>query len=197
MPEDSRFPSLVALACHDLRTPLATVYGFARTLSRVDLSDPAPRYVEMIEAASAQIAELLDELSLVARIEAHRFQPTLIDVDSLELAESAAQELEDGVGSVAGAGARVRVEPDATRRAIRQLARAARRHGGLETVDLRVDGPVLEIAPVTESAAPVVTGKELRELGAAAAVALIDALGGSVELDVGRLVVRLPVAGSA
>src|SRR5437870_1213253 len=32
---DNRFPRLVSLACHDLRTPLATVYGFARTRTRV------------------------------------------------------------------------------------------------------------------------------------------------------------------
>ena len=31
--DDSRFPRLVSLACHDLRTPLATIYGFARTLN--------------------------------------------------------------------------------------------------------------------------------------------------------------------
>jgi signal transduction histidine kinase len=33
-------PKLVSLACHDLRTPLATVYGFARTITRADGLDP-------------------------------------------------------------------------------------------------------------------------------------------------------------
>lgn len=193
MAQDSRFPRLVSLACHDLRTPLATVHGFARTLARIDLEDPAPRYVEMIEAASEQLAELLDELSLVARIESGRFEPTLADADSLELAELAASELEEGTVTVSGEGARVRVEPDATRRAIRQLARATRRHGSLESVEVSVAGPVLEVSPVTESAAPVVTGEELRELGAAAAVQFLRSLGGSVELADDRLRVRLPV----
>ena len=32
MATDDRFARMVWLACHDLRTPLATVYGFARTL---------------------------------------------------------------------------------------------------------------------------------------------------------------------
>ena len=34
MTDDSDFARLVSLACHDLRTPLATVHGFATTLVR-------------------------------------------------------------------------------------------------------------------------------------------------------------------
>jgi signal transduction histidine kinase len=195
MAQDSRFPRLVSLACHDLRTPLATVHGFARTLARTELADPAPRYVAMIQAASEQLGELLDELSLVARIEAGRFQPTLMDVDSLELARLAAGELEEGTVSVSGEGAPVRVEAEATRRAIRQLARAARRHAGLESVELEVAGTILDVSPITSSSAPVLTGEEFRELGAAAAVELVRSLGGSVEAEGERLRIRLPAAG--
>src|SRR5262249_10055057 len=76
MNQDTSFPRLVSLACHDLRTPLATVHGFARTLSRrTELAPPADRYMEMIEAAAGQLAELLDELSLAARIESGRYDP--------------------------------------------------------------------------------------------------------------------------
>jgi signal transduction histidine kinase len=195
MAQDFRFPRLVTLACHDLRTPLATVHGFARTLARLELEEPAPRYVEMIDAASQQLAELLDELALVAQIEAGRFQPSLTDADSLELAQRAVGELEEGSVSLTGEGARVRVEPEATRHAIRQLARAARRHAGFESIDLTVAGATLELSPITASSAPVVTGEELRELGAAAAVALVRSSGGSVELEDDRLRIRLPAAG--
>ena len=194
MPAATSFPRLVSLACHDLRTPLATVHGFARTLARIDLADPAPRYVEVIEAASSQIAELVDELSLVARVESAGFDPVLADVDSLALARSAASELEEGHVVVTGEGAPVRVDPGATRRALRQLARAARRHGGLDSVALAVRGPELELAPVTATAAPVVTGQELRELGAAAAVVLLEALGAPPKLEGERLRVLLPTA---
>ena len=49
----SIFAQLVSLACHDLRTPLATASGFAHTLQRLDsLEGPADRYVDMIGAAS-------------------------------------------------------------------------------------------------------------------------------------------------
>ena len=192
MAEEPSFPRLVSLACHDLRTPLATVYGFARTLSRVELSEPAPRYVEVIEAASAQIGELLDELAIVARIESGRFEPALADVDSLELVRSAVDDLEEGAVVVTGEGASVRVDREAAKRAIRQLARAARRHGGLDSVGFAVHGAELELAPVPGPAAGVLTGEELRELGAAAAVALLRALGASLELDGERLLLRLP-----
>src|SRR5438128_12140601 len=79
--QDSSFARLVSLACHDLRTPLATVHGFARTIERTgDLEEPASRYVAMIETASGQIADLLDELGLAARIEAGRYEPTAPEV---------------------------------------------------------------------------------------------------------------------
>jgi signal transduction histidine kinase len=187
------FETLVSVACHDLRTPLATVHGFARTLSRVELEEPAARYVEMIEQASGQIAELLDELSLVTRISQGRFEPRLVDVDSLELARAAAAQLDDGTVELAGTGAPVRVEPELTERAVRQLARAARRHGGLDTIRVDVDGPALAIAPLAGTAEAVVTGAEVRELGAAAAVWLVEALGGSVRADGEVLRVDLPV----
>jgi len=62
--DDSEFARLVSLACHDLRTPLATVHGFATTLVRGGgLEPPADRYVEMIDLASAQLAELIEEFA--------------------------------------------------------------------------------------------------------------------------------------
>lgn len=189
---DDSFARLVALACHDLRTPLATVHGFAKTLRRVELAEPAPRYVEMIEAASAQLGELLDELALVARIAEGRYEPVLAEMDSLELAQAAAAEVDEA--DVAGEGARVRVDEERTRRALGQLIRATRRHGGLETVSVRVQGPAVSIRPLTDYSAPVVLGEELRELQAAAAVRLVTALGGTVAREGDALRVSLPAA---
>jgi signal transduction histidine kinase len=192
MPDDDRFAQLVTLACHDLRTPLATVFGFARTLGRTELTPPTDRYVEVIEAASTQLGELIDELSLVARIQSGRFEPHLTEVDSLELAHAAAASLDQGRVDVSGTGAAVRVPDNEMRRAVAQLARAASRHGGFDSVALDVDGATLIIAPVSRSSAPVLLGEELRDLGAAAAAELVRALGGSVAVEEERLVVRLP-----
>src|SRR3954462_12182516 len=104
MTEDPTFPKLVSLACHDLRTPLATVNGFARTLERGDLPQPEARYMEMIAAAAGQMGDLLELLGLAARIESGRYEPTRIEVDSLELAQAAAQELGEERVGVSGAG---------------------------------------------------------------------------------------------
>jgi signal transduction histidine kinase len=191
MPDDTRFPQLVSLACHDLRTPLATVFGFARTLARTELVPPMDRYVAMIEAASGQLDELIDQLALVTRIEAGRFEPQLSEVDTLELARAAAADLEEDRVEISGRGATVRVPEDETRRAVAQLARAAARHGGFDSVTLAVDGSTLVLSPVTRSSGPVLVGDELRDLGAAVATQLVRALGGSVEVADERLVVRL------
>ena len=180
----------MALACHDLRTPLATVHGFAKTLGRVELADPAPRYIEMIEAASAQLGDLVDQLALVARIEEGRYDPQLSEVDSLALVRGAAEDVHEG--AVDGEGATVRVDEGRTRRAIGQLIRATRRHGGLESVTVRVEGPVIEIGPLTDYSAPVVLGEELRELQAAASVMLLRALGGEVSRGGDALRLALP-----
>lgn len=192
MTDDKRFAQLVSLACHDLRTPLATVFGFARTLGRSELEPPATRYIEMIEAASTQLGDLLDELGLVARIEAGRYEPSLSSVDSLELARAAATELEEGRVSVGGTGATVQVPEEQMQRALSQLARAASRHGGFDTVSFDVDGETLRLSPVTRMSAQVLLGEELRDLGAAAATMLVRALGGWVEVEDETFVVRLP-----
>jgi signal transduction histidine kinase len=189
---ENSFSGFVSLACHDLRTPLATVSGFAHTLQRTDeLGEPAGRYVEMIQAASEQIAELLEELGLVARLEAGRYAPSLVEADTLELASSAASRLgEKAVAS--GNGAAVRVDRDPVERGLAGLALCALRHGALERVELTADGPSVWIEPVIPSAAPIVLGEDLKDLSAATARRVVEALGGSLELEGERLRVRLP-----
>jgi hypothetical protein len=86
----------------------------------------------------------------------------------------------------------VHVDPDGTERGIAALAQAALRHGGLDEVALHVDGARLTLAPVTTSSAPVVLGEDLRDLGAAVAVRVVHALGGSVELEGEALAITLP-----
>jgi signal transduction histidine kinase len=192
MSDDSDFARLVSLACHDLRTPLATVHGFAKTLVRGGgLEPPNDRYAEMIDAASAQLAELLDELSLAARIEDGRYEPTLREADTLELARAAAARLGEERVAVSGAGATIETDPDALERGIAALAQSALRHGGLDEVTVEVAGTELRIAPVTAASAPVVLGEDLRDLGAAVAARLVARLGGSLALEGETLAVRL------
>jgi len=191
VPDDSDFARLVSLACHDLRTPLATVHGFATTLARGGLEPPADRYVEMIDAASAQLAELIEELSLAARIESDRYDPTQREADTLELAQAAAARLEEGRVRVTGSGAALETDSDAVERGLAALFQSALRHGGLDAVDVQVDGAEVRLTPVTPASAPVVLGEDLRDLGAAVAVRLVRRLGGTVTADGETLAIRL------
>jgi signal transduction histidine kinase len=191
VPDDSAFARLVSLACHDLRTPLATVNGFARTLERGDLPQPEARYVEMISAAAGQMGDLLELLGLAARIESGRYEPTRIAIDALELARAAAQELGEERVGVSGGGGTVEVDPDPARRAVTALARCALRHGGLERVELEAGAAGLELSPVTPASAPVLLGEDLRDLGAAVAVRALRALGGDVSVEGGTARISL------
>ena len=192
MPNDTSFARLVSLACHDVRTPLATVHGFTTTLARTtELAPPADKYVEMIEAASRQIAELLDELSLAARIESGRYDPVLRDAETLALAGAAAERLGSDRVRVSGEGAAVQTDIEAVDRGVSALVQATLRHGGLAEVEVVVRGKEIDVSPVTESSAPVVLGKDLRDLGAAVAVSVIETLGGSVSVSGPTLTIRL------
>src|SRR6187551_1905196 len=109
MADEERFARIVSIGMHDLATPLATIYGFAKTLAKTDLEEPAARYLQMIEAASAQMKDLVEELSLVTRIERGLYSPSLAEADSLELAREACAELGERV-EVRGEGAPVQVD---------------------------------------------------------------------------------------
>jgi signal transduction histidine kinase len=183
--QDTSFARVTSLAVHDLRTPLATIFGFARTMQRaVELEPPVSRYVEMIIAASEQMTELLEELGLAARIEGERYEPVLADVDTLELARAA-------VPGADGTGATVTTDPPTLQRSLAALAECARKHGSVPEVALHVDGRTFVLEPVNEAAAPVVMGESLKDLGAAVAQSAIRALGGSAELEGERLLIRL------
>jgi signal transduction histidine kinase len=184
---DETFPRVVSLACHDLRTPLATVYGFARTLTRNgDLDERSARFIGMIEAAAEQMTDLLDQLGVLARIESGRYDPAPVEVDTLDLATS-----EDARIGASGTGTTVSTDVPSVRRALEALAVAAVRHGGVERVAWTVDGRLLTLAPITEAAAPIVTAVDIRDLGSYVARRVVESHGGSVELDGGELHVRL------
>jgi signal transduction histidine kinase len=183
--QDTSFARITSLAAHDLRTPLATVFGFARTLERtVELEPPATRYVEMIVEASMQMTELLETLALVARIEGGRYEPVLVEADTLVLARAAFPDAR-GIGAV------VVTDPPTVERALGAFADCARRHGSVPSVTVSVDGREIVLGPVTGQAAPVILGEELKDFGAAVALRAVGALGGTVELVGDELHVRL------
>lgn len=177
------FARLVSLACHDLRTPLATVQGFAKTLLKLDELDAEKRarYLGLIDDSAGELAGLLDLLSIAARIEDGRYDPSLQEVDSTRLAPAGAR----------GSGATVRVDPEPVTRSLASLQRAAARHGAVE-VAAELDGAKVRFQPVVADAGPVVLGEVPKDLGAAVAVRVIRSLGGEVALEGETLTVTLP-----
>jgi signal transduction histidine kinase len=179
-----RFAQLVSLACHDLRTPLATVNGFAKTLTRAGtLGEREARFVGLITAAAEQTASLLDLLALAARIESGRYEPVLASADTLELATSADERI-----ATDGDGETIETDVTAVRGSLESLARCAAVHGGLTRVAWRVDGRRLSLSPLGDSA-EVVMGESPRDLGALVARLAIEHLGGTLALDGDSLLV--------
>jgi hypothetical protein len=93
---------------------------------------------------------------------------------------------------VTGSGAALETDADAVERGLAALFQSALRHGGLDSVDVEVNGPEIRLSRVTAASAPVVIGEDLRDLGAAVAVRLVKRLGGSVAVEGETLTVRLP-----
>jgi len=189
VPKDRHFAQVVSLACHDLRTPLATVHGFARTIERnEELGDPVARYLGMIVAASDQMRDLLETLSIAVRIEGGRYDPPLAEVNTLDAARAAAEQVEGARAE--GTGESIEADVETLTRSLAALALCAHRHGGVPEVTLAVDGREVTIAPIGE-ATEVIVGADLKDLGAAVAVRALRARGGSVEVDGDALRVRL------
>ncbi len=64
----------VADASHELRTPLATIQGYAELARRTHAQDPAAltRALEKVEAEGVRMASLVEDLLLLARLDAGR-----------------------------------------------------------------------------------------------------------------------------
>jgi hypothetical protein len=139
------------------------------------------RYLSLIDDSAEDLARLLDQLSLAARIESGRYEPTLQEADAMRLAPPGSN----------GSGAVVRVDPEPVTRALAALQRAAARHGGVD-VAVAVDGAEVAFEPIVDAAVPVVLGDEQKDLGALVALRVLQATGCEVALDGRTLRVTLP-----
>jgi hypothetical protein len=92
---------------------------------------------------------------------------------------------------VSGEGGTITTDVDGIDRGVSALIQAALRHGGLDEVEVVVRGTVIDVSPITDSSAAVVLGRELRDLGAAVAVQLVEFLGGAVDVEDGTLTIAL------
>jgi PAS domain S-box-containing protein len=107
----------VATASHQLRTPLAAVYGAIRTLRRSDLElsegDQAG-FLEMIEGETTRLSQIVDQILLAGQLDADavNLEPDEFDPTTLasSVIESASMHLPEGIA--------LRLSANGTRRVV-------------------------------------------------------------------------------
>ena len=203
---------LIASVGHDLRTPLAAIRAAVEALEDGVAEDPA-RYLRAVRSDVDHLSRLVDDLFILAQLDAGRFEAGRDLVDLAELVDEAAEALlptaaSSGVGlevTVSGA-ALVRGTAHDLRRVIRNLIDNAIRHapvgGNVElvvksnndTVSVVVvdDGPGFDPTFMNRALEPFSRSDSSRDrsvggagLGLAIAKGVVEAHGGDIEIEPG------------
>ena len=126
--------SLITNIGHDLRSPLAALQAAVEALIDGVAPDPQ-RYLRSMQHDVTALSALIDDLSLLSRLDAGRYEIERVPVDLVELADDAVESLTPtaaaaGIDLVleAGAGVHVLGSPFALARVIRNLIDNAIRH---------------------------------------------------------------------
>ena len=85
--------AFVATVSHELRTPLTSIAGFLEMLKdeEDELSEPGRQYLDVIRRSTSRLHALVEDLLLVAQIEARRIELALAPVDVGELVRRAVE----------------------------------------------------------------------------------------------------------
>src|SRR4029079_9756963 len=85
--------AFVATVSHELRTPLTSISGFLEMMEdeEHELGDAGRQYLDVIRRATDRLHALVEDLLLVAQIEARRIELELAPIDLVELASRAVQ----------------------------------------------------------------------------------------------------------
>ena len=112
--------AFIAAISHELRTPLTSISGFLELLGdeEHELGETGRGYLTVIRRSTDRLQRIVEDILLVAQIEAHRLE---LSVDSVELADVAAAATEAArpiadnkgvtIGLHTGGGARVEADP--------------------------------------------------------------------------------------
>jgi signal transduction histidine kinase len=180
--DGDEFPKLVREACHDVRTPLATAYGFARTLERIGgLDEQQQRYLRFIVAACEEQTRLVDAVATVARRASGTLSAKLARVDLGQAALDAAADVEQRLGDgrcVAlvngGDTALVLADEEHVPLALATLAEAALRlEPSLREVGMECSGTRITLGPVSADAMEEISAEDGRDVRVVAARALL------------------------
>lgn len=152
---------LMSAIAHDLRTPLATIYGFAKTIERGGgLDERQERFLGLIIAAAADMDRMIENVSTVGHIAEERMQVERAPITTDALAAAALEavpERGDGRRVVlrTGAGALVETDADRAARAVALVAEAALRlEPSRQEAYLQADGAAIRSGPFSELLLP-------------------------------------------
>lgn len=206
---------LVAGLASELRTPISTVLGIARSLAADPVS--ALRHgsaLDALVARSASVLSFVDDLSDLTRLEAGGLEPRPEEVDLVALLDATLEELAAQPGGRVPAGPvsvhgtrRVRIDPMFVRRIVCGLlgtaaaaagaSLAASTLDGALTLDLVLTGAERD-APHFDRLLASSGGDASRRDGPALRLAVVRGLtarlAGTLGAEAGRLWVRLPLA---
>jgi signal transduction histidine kinase len=82
----------VAVASHEVRTPLTSIIGYAKTLQRPEFAEDAPareEFLQAIERQGARLSQLVENLLATSQIESQHRRDTVESFSFLELANEA------------------------------------------------------------------------------------------------------------
>lgn len=194
MPDDPRsFPEQISSACHDLRTPLASAFGFARTLERLGgVEGEHARYLSIVVEATQELGRLIDCLALLARAEDGRLVLERSTVETGALAREVVELVPGDRFAAVGDGAAIEVDAARATSGLAWLAEAvahaAPGNAPLE-IQARHDG-ALAVGPLAEVMADRFADGA-GDLRALAALAVARVHGGTLAREGDRIVLRL------
>src|SRR4029078_9709709 len=86
--------AFVATVSHELRTPLTSISGFLEMRQEEEqaLGESGKRYLDVIRRSTERLHALVEDLLLIAQIEAKRVELDLLPVDTADLARRAAEQ---------------------------------------------------------------------------------------------------------
>ena len=146
--QKSRF---VAVAAHELRSPLTSVLGFAKTLSRhweVIAEDERRQHLGLVVEQAERLSRLVGDLLTISRIEGGSVRMQKQTLDALQEVGSIVAELPcaEDVDVVGDEGLKLEADPDHLRQMLTNLVTNAYKYGETPIeVEIRDEGDSIEI----------------------------------------------------
>ncbi len=160
-PSVERLGALMSAIAHDLRTPLATIYGFGKTIERAGgLDDRQARFLSLMIDAAADMDRMIENVSQIGHVAEGRARVKAVATTTAALcaaAVAAIPERADGrhVVLVGGADGGVTTDPERASRALALVAEAALRLApGLVEATIAPAGTAVRIGPFADELLP-------------------------------------------